>query len=185
IRFAPQEGLLPRGVDPVRLFEDLESLGTLVVHADVSAVPPLADVTPGDCRVRWELLLTSPMPKASIELIFDWAEGDCELSIERADGPATAQAGTPAAAAPETRATEAAAEAAPAAMEDLPASRPTLEAVEDLPAAEAPWCRPLPARSLIPPQHRRPRRPPWRRTRRPPMPPATLRPVPTRPAARR
>ncbi len=88
IRFAPSPGLLPRGVDPVRLFEDLEGLGQLQVRADVSEVPALEAVTPGDCRVRWELLLTSPMPRASIELIFDWAEGDCELSIERMDAAA-------------------------------------------------------------------------------------------------
>jgi two-component system chemotaxis sensor kinase CheA len=97
IRFAPLPGLLPRGVDPVRLFEDLESLGQLTVNADVSAVPALEDVSPGDCRIRWELLLTSPMPRASIELIFDWAEGDCELSIERVEAAAAA---APAEAAP-------------------------------------------------------------------------------------
>ena len=34
--------------------------------------------------------LTTPMPRASIELIFDSARGDCELSIERIDAPAAA-----------------------------------------------------------------------------------------------
>ncbi len=93
IRFKALPSLLPRGIDPVRLFEDLAGLGELTVTADVSAVPALEDIIPQDVCIRWELLLVSPMPRASIELIFDWAEGDCELSIERLEAATPADAG--------------------------------------------------------------------------------------------
>ncbi len=83
IAFAPLPALLVRGVDPVRLFEDLAGLGEVTVNADVSQVTALEDIDPAHCRIRWELTLVTSMPRASIELIFDWAEGDCELVIER------------------------------------------------------------------------------------------------------
>ncbi|MDQ2641634.1 MAG: chemotaxis protein CheA [Pseudomonadota bacterium] len=90
ISFAPLPALLARGVDPVRLFEDLAGLGKVTVNADLSALPALQEVDPAQCRIRWQLTLATPMPRASIELIFDWAEGDCELVIERVEACASA-----------------------------------------------------------------------------------------------
>jgi two-component system chemotaxis sensor kinase CheA len=113
IRFKALPTLLPRGIDPVRLFEDLAGLGELTVSADVSQVPALDAIVPGDVRIAWDLKLVSPMPKASIELIFDWAEGDCELSIERVDAPVTGEA------------PDAKAEASAPEVATLPAPAPT------------------------------------------------------------
>jgi two-component system chemotaxis sensor kinase CheA len=96
IAFTALPGLLPRGVDPVRLFEDLAGLGQLTVRPEFSDLPALEALDPAHCRIRWELTLVTAMPRASIDLIFDWAEGDCALTIERA-GATPAAASAPAA----------------------------------------------------------------------------------------
>jgi two-component system chemotaxis sensor kinase CheA len=63
----------------------------------------LAAMDPAECRISWQLALVSTVPRSAIELIFEWAEGDCELTI--------ASAGTVAVAAP-----------SPAAVQPLAAS---------------------------------------------------------------
>src|SRR5690606_19880457 len=167
IRFTALPGLLPRGIDPVRMFEDLAGLGELTVTADLSQVPALEAITPAECRIRWELLLTSPMPRASIELIFDWAEGDCELTMERVDAPAAAVVIAPAQAAQVAgqRAALVAEPAAPLAPTvpapaesvariqpvTAPAAAPTTapEAPPPVPAVRAVAARPAPAAATV------------------------------------
>jgi two-component system chemotaxis sensor kinase CheA len=123
ITFVALPELLVRGIDPVRLFEDLAGLGELRVHADVSAVQDLEDIDPAQCRIRWELVLVTPMPRASIELIFDWAEGDCELVIERMEPSREVSPVLPAPAAPAGPASAPMPAATPA-----PASKPAAAA---------------------------------------------------------
>jgi two-component system, chemotaxis family, sensor kinase CheA len=114
IRFKALPELLNRGNDPLRIFEELSGLGTLATRADCSAVPALEDVDPAHCLIQWDLTLATSAPREAIDLIFEWAEGDCELRVERvaagegtalvspvaaADQPATVAPATPAAAA--------------------------------------------------------------------------------------
>lgn len=82
IDFRPYQQLLARGNDPLRMFSELAELGDLKVTADAAAVPPLADLDPENCHIRWTLELVSDAPKEAIGQAFDWAEGDCELVIE-------------------------------------------------------------------------------------------------------
>jgi two-component system chemotaxis sensor kinase CheA len=98
IGFTALPGLLARGIDPLRLFTDLSGLGELTARADLSDMPALDVLDPAHCRIRWELTLVTTCPRSSIELIFDWAEGDCLLQVERADAAELAVA-VPAAAA--------------------------------------------------------------------------------------
>jgi two-component system chemotaxis sensor kinase CheA len=127
ISFRPFLHLLARGNDPLRMFRELRELGDLQVTADVSSLPPLEDLDAENCYLSWSLLLNTDSPRQSVIEVFDWAEGDCELSVVAVEPPSTASvvavlsagsqaAGGPEAvvtAAPETRAaTEGAASAA-------------------------------------------------------------------------
>ena len=130
ISFAPLPALLARGVDPVRLFEDLAGLGKVTVAADLSALPGLHEIDPAHCRIRWELTLATPMPRASIELIFDWAEGDCELVIERVETSASATAAPASAATPASLVAAPVPAAATAPASPTPAAAPAPATVE-------------------------------------------------------
>jgi two-component system, chemotaxis family, sensor kinase CheA len=90
INFKALPDLLNRGNDPLRMFDELAGLGELKVSSDCSAVPDITNLDPAHCHILWSLELITAAPKSSIEMIFEWAEGDCELIIApaAASGPA-------------------------------------------------------------------------------------------------
>ena len=116
IRFHPYRELLARGNDPLRMLRELAALGQLEVRVDTQMLPLLADIGPQDCYLAWSLELPGEVPEEAIAQVFEWAEGDCDLTIERLPGEAPLI--TPAAAAPAPTQTPASARAdAPAKPE--------------------------------------------------------------------
>jgi two-component system, chemotaxis family, sensor kinase CheA len=88
IHFHPYRELLARGNDPLRMLRELAALGELKIRVDAQMLPPLADVNPQDCYLAWSLELPGEVPEEAIRQVFEWAEGDCDLTIERlADAP--------------------------------------------------------------------------------------------------
>jgi two-component system chemotaxis sensor kinase CheA len=130
IEFRALPELLNRGNDPLRMFEELAALGELTLKADLARLPSFDEIDPAVCYLAWELELATQAPRESIDLIFEWAEGDCELVIRRLDEPVAAAAvAAPPAAVQATAAVESAAAAVPA-----PAP---VAAVPDAPRANA------------------------------------------------
>jgi len=117
IGFKALPELLGRGNDPLRMFGELQGLGELRVQADYAAVPELVELDPNICFISWQLELLTEAPRSAIELIFEWAEGDCELTIEAADG------GTAPVAEPEVEVEIAEAPAPAEAVAAIPAAR--------------------------------------------------------------
>jgi len=105
IAFRPFDYLLKTGNDPARMFRELEAMGPLSVTCDASKLPALADMDAESSYLGWTLHLAAGAKRAAVEGVFDWVDGDCELTA------------TPriAAAAPVAAAPVAAAAAAPAA----------------------------------------------------------------------
>ncbi len=81
IGFKALPELLNRGNDPIRLFEDLAGLGPLKVTVDATRLPSFDQIDPTQCYLDWQLELATSAPRASIEAVFDWADGDCELAL--------------------------------------------------------------------------------------------------------
>jgi two-component system, chemotaxis family, sensor kinase CheA len=81
IQFRALPELLNRGNDPLRMFDELSGLGPLQITADCSRVPTLESLDPTHCEMSWTLDLITGAPRTTVELIFEWAEGDCELNI--------------------------------------------------------------------------------------------------------
>jgi two-component system chemotaxis sensor kinase CheA len=81
INFTPCPDLFREGNDPLRIFEALEELGTLRVRSDTSNLPPLSELDPGTCHLRWEATLEGAVTEAQIHETFSWVEGDCKLEI--------------------------------------------------------------------------------------------------------
>jgi two-component system, chemotaxis family, sensor kinase CheA len=136
IEFRPLPELLSRGNDPIRLFSELGGLGELEVRSDLSMLPAFDSLDPERCQISWQLLLTSDVPREAIDLIFEWAEGDCELKVSRVDAPTPQGEATPP---PAVASAEPAAAAptpptltlVPAAQENPPeAAAPSLAAVK-------------------------------------------------------
>jgi len=143
IHFHPYRELLARGNDPLRMLRELAALGELEVRLDAQMLPPLADVNPQDCYLAWSLELPGEVPEAAIRQVFEWAEGDCDLTIERLAGgmpqrPASAPAPAPAPTQPAATAPAAAPtpapkpEAAVSSLGDSGSIRVSVEKIDEL-----------------------------------------------------
>ena len=98
ISLRPYPQLLAHGNDPLRMLRELAELGDLQVKVDASHLPPLSDIVPECCTLTWDLIVETEATREVIEQVFDWADGDCELSIQDANNlPAveSAAASTP------------------------------------------------------------------------------------------
>ena len=82
IIFKPFVNLYLVGNDPVRIFREIEELGELTVKTDTSKLPDLTNYNPEDCLLQWELTLVTDAKKEDILEVFEWVEGECELSIK-------------------------------------------------------------------------------------------------------
>ncbi|MGC8518404.1 MAG: Hpt domain-containing protein, partial [Steroidobacteraceae bacterium] len=134
VRFRPFRELIARGNDPLRMLRELHELGDVRTQIDAQNLPPLADIEPQDCHLAWTLELPGEIAEAAIRQVFEWAEGDCDLAIERlGDAPAAAPAHEPAKPAAATLAAETpsapapAPEATPSASAPAPAAAPRTE----------------------------------------------------------
>ncbi len=121
IRFRPHPHLLQTGNDPVRMFRELAELGDLEVEVDTDALPALANLAPEDCYLGWTLTLRGDVAREAVDEVFDWVEGDCDLTITPLDS-----------APPET----------PSAPAETAAATPSPAAKADAPAASAPAKKP-------------------------------------------
>ncbi|MFN3200206.1 MAG: Hpt domain-containing protein, partial [Bradymonadia bacterium] len=82
IWFRPLPHMLQTGNDPVRMFRELEALGDLQVESHTEQLPALSDLNPEDCHLAWSLTLSGEaITREQVAEVFDWVEGDCELTI--------------------------------------------------------------------------------------------------------
>ncbi|RYE88598.1 MAG: chemotaxis protein CheA [Hyphomicrobiales bacterium] len=82
VKFTPHGELYARANDPLLLFRELAMLGETQVRAVFDQVPPLADFEPFGVYCSWEISIQSPtVTEAAIAEVFEFVEGNCDLSI--------------------------------------------------------------------------------------------------------
>lgn len=81
LQFAPSPALLSTGNEPLLLMQALAELGTLEGEVQVPADLHLAELSPDDCRLSWQLRLTTTATQADIREIFAWVEDCCLLTL--------------------------------------------------------------------------------------------------------
>ncbi len=123
IRFVARPHLLQTGNEPLRLFRELQQLGRLeVLRAFITDAAPaeFAAIDPGQCYLGWELRLHGAVARPDLDALFEWLDGDCDLTIAAVPAPqeVAAPAPAPSAAAPAV----AAPAAAPAGTREVSAS---------------------------------------------------------------
>jgi len=96
IRFQPHPGMLAGGNDPLRLIRELAGLGELLVEADLSRLPSLDKLDPSECHLGWNIELKAPVKREDIAAVFDWVEGECDLTIEPRPSAVVTPAAAPA-----------------------------------------------------------------------------------------
>jgi two-component system chemotaxis sensor kinase CheA len=81
IQFRPHPQLFVHGNDPLRMLRELAELGEFEVKLDGSSLPDLAALDPESCYFAWDIALETDATRDVIDQVFDWAEGDCDLTI--------------------------------------------------------------------------------------------------------
>jgi two-component system, chemotaxis family, sensor kinase CheA len=92
IRFRPFDYLLKSGNDPLRMFRELGALGPLSVQSSVEGLPALDALDAETSYLSWTLYLAAPAKRSAVESVFDWVDGDCELSLVPRQKPVAAAA---------------------------------------------------------------------------------------------
>lgn len=83
IRFVPHSELYARANDPLLLFRELAGQGEMTVEAQIEEIPALADFEPFGVYCTWNITLKSATAtKASIAEVFEFVDGNCDLTIE-------------------------------------------------------------------------------------------------------
>ena len=95
IVFRPYPQLFAHGNDPLRMLRELGDLGKVEVTANLAAVPSLAEMDAESCFLSWEIRLSTEVTREVIAQVFDWAEGDCHLEINKLESAADAVAAVP------------------------------------------------------------------------------------------
>lgn len=83
IVFAPGPEYMRLGSNPQILLRELRQLGGVSVRACLDSLPSMDEMDPEQCYVRWDLVVETPASLEAIQEVFVFAEGACELIIER------------------------------------------------------------------------------------------------------
>jgi two-component system, chemotaxis family, sensor kinase CheA len=103
IRFTPHRALYARANDPLLLFRELAVLGEMTTRAVLGEIPPLSDFEPFNVYCSWEITLVSEsLTEAMIREVFEFVEGDCDISIAQLGAEVAPKAVAPVVAAPKS-----------------------------------------------------------------------------------
>jgi two-component system, chemotaxis family, sensor kinase CheA len=82
IAWKPGEDLFQRGLNPLKLFEEMGRLGTVrSCRLDTSRLPDLAELDPERCYLSWTFALQTDYPREDIESIFEFTAPPGGLTI--------------------------------------------------------------------------------------------------------
>lgn len=129
IEVIPEKELLQTGNEPIRIFRELETLGTVEVTVDDSQLPQdPAELNPEELFLKWQLVVSGDgIQEADVKEVFEWIDGDgAEVKL-------TAPPKPQAPAVPELQSVA----AAPAPSSDVPAPK-AAQAVTPAKAAQKP-----------------------------------------------
>jgi two-component system chemotaxis sensor kinase CheA len=82
VTFVPDKDILRQGMDPLLLLLDLSRIGTLIdTKADLSRLPPLADLDPESSYLGWSTLLVAPQTSEQVAEVFAFVQDSSQVTI--------------------------------------------------------------------------------------------------------
>lgn len=81
ITFTPDEDLLAKANDPLRMFKELAGMGNLRSAARLDALPDFRALDPKKCHLSWELRLQTAATEETITEVFSWVLDECKLEV--------------------------------------------------------------------------------------------------------
>ncbi|MFT3732409.1 MAG: chemotaxis protein CheA [Hyphomicrobium sp.] len=137
IHFAPKPELYANANEAALIIRELSRLGTIEVDCDSTAVPALDAADPEGSYLSWEIRLSSEQPIEAVREVFEFVDGEADISIET-DGQADVSDADIAALLAQALGSNAQAAAETPAEETSLAAGPEALSAPEPPAAEAP-----------------------------------------------
>ena len=85
VRLRPKNALYAKANETGLLLRELKRLGDLQVSIDRSELPGLAEMDAEHAYLTWTILLTTDRSQSDIQDVFEFVDGDCDLSITAED----------------------------------------------------------------------------------------------------
>ena len=99
VKFRPHPALYANGNDAALLLRELTLLGTTSIMLDATELPGLADLDPEGAYLTWNVELQTSQPESSIQEVFEFVEGDCDVEVTVAVSASPAASASPVASA--------------------------------------------------------------------------------------
>ncbi|WP_294644912.1 chemotaxis protein CheA [uncultured Aureimonas sp.] len=88
VRVQPKPSLYEHANDAARLIRETMALGTGSVTCHSDELPDLAELEPEGAALSWTLEVTTAAGESAIHEIYEFVEGDCDITVERVDDEA-------------------------------------------------------------------------------------------------
>jgi len=85
VYFKPLPELMQKANEPILLLSELTGLAPSFVALDTSGLPDIFDIETEMSYLAWTIDLDGEVSKSAIEEVFEFVEGDCELTITPLD----------------------------------------------------------------------------------------------------
>ena len=84
VRFKPRGDLYAKANEAALLLRELTRIGAAEIELDAHDVPPLDAIDPEAAYLAWTITLNGDLDELTIREVFEFVDGDCELSITQA-----------------------------------------------------------------------------------------------------
>lgn len=81
IKFHPSRNTFRNGTNPLGLLQELQALGELMTVGYSEEIPPLEEITPDSCYLRWDILITTAATDQDIADVFMFIDDESTLEI--------------------------------------------------------------------------------------------------------
>lgn len=81
VTFRPHRNILLKGINPLFILDDIKALGRHFVLSYLSEVPELKKISPEECYMYWDVLLTTSRSFNEIQDVFMFVEDNADISI--------------------------------------------------------------------------------------------------------
>ena len=89
VQLRPKNALYAKANETGLLLRELKRLGDIQVSIDPAELPRLAELEPEQAYLAWTVVLTTDRSQSDIQEVFEFVDGDCDLTITADDVPSS------------------------------------------------------------------------------------------------
>lgn len=85
IHFKPHPEMMLHGSDPLLLLRELKRIGSCTITAHIDTLPDFLQMDAEQCYIYWDVTISTQAPVSELHEVFEFVEGECDLTIHMQD----------------------------------------------------------------------------------------------------